>query len=81
MRNQQASLRNLEHHVAQIAKSLAKCPQESLLSNNKEVNPSESLKVVILRSGSKLPSPQEKQLVGVESTKVNPPLLTQINYI
>lgn len=55
VRKQQASLQNLEHQVAQIANTLAKHPQGSLLSNT-EVNPQESLKAAALRSGKDLVS-------------------------
>lgn len=60
MRNQQASLKNLEQHVVQISRSLVECPQGSLPSKM-EVNPPKSLKAIILRSGKELPPPYEKQ--------------------
>lgn len=60
MRNQQASLRNLEHQMVQIAKTLTERPQGSLWSNI-EVNPRKSFKAVTLRSNKELVSPQVQE--------------------
>lgn len=55
LRNQQASLQNLEHQVVQITKTLAEHPQ-GLLPSNTKVNPWESRKAVTLRNDKDLSS-------------------------
>ncbi|XP_027338257.1 uncharacterized protein LOC113852214 [Abrus precatorius] len=50
LRNQQASIHNLENQLGQISRLLSERPQESLPSNT-ETNPKEQVKAVTLRSG------------------------------
>ncbi|XP_039143939.1 uncharacterized protein LOC120281068 [Dioscorea cayenensis subsp. rotundata] len=60
MKNTNATVRNLEHHMAQISKLIEERLPGFLPSNTK-VNPQESLKSVTLRSGKQLQGPIEKE--------------------
>ncbi|XP_048228900.1 uncharacterized protein LOC125369783 [Ricinus communis] len=55
LRNQQASIQNLESQIGQISKMLSKRPQGSLPSTT-ESNPREHCKAITLRSGKQLSS-------------------------
>ncbi|XP_022857778.1 uncharacterized protein LOC111378774 [Olea europaea var. sylvestris] len=52
--NQQASIKNLEQHVGQIAAALSGRAQGTLPSNT-EINPKEQVKAITTRSGVQLP--------------------------
>lgn len=60
MRNTNANVRNLEHHMAQMSKLNEKQLLDSL-PRNTEVNPKEFLKVVTWRSGKQLQGPTEDE--------------------
>ncbi|XP_027348020.1 uncharacterized protein LOC113859445 [Abrus precatorius] len=66
LRNQQASIHNLENQLGQISRLLSERPQGSL-PDNTETNPKEQVKVVTLRSGKTL---QEKGKQEVEKLVV-----------
>lgn len=60
MRNTNTTVRNLEHHIAQISKLIEERFSSSL-PNNMEIHPMESLKAMTLRSGKQLQGPIVKE--------------------
>ena len=64
--NQEASIRNLENQVGQLAKLMAKRPQGSL-PNNTEPNPKEQCKAIMLRSRRKVENEELKRKADKES--------------
>ena len=53
MRNQEASIHNLEKQIGQLAKAFSERQQDSLLGNT-EINRREHVKAVTFRSGKEL---------------------------
>ncbi|KAL5560451.1 hypothetical protein UlMin_036662 [Ulmus minor] len=64
-RNQCASIRNLEHQVAEISKLLTERAQETFPSNT-ERNPREEAKAITLRSGKELEKSKEASKQAIE---------------
>ncbi|XP_039119526.1 uncharacterized protein LOC120255785 [Dioscorea cayenensis subsp. rotundata] len=64
MRNTNATVRNLEHHIAQMSKIIEERLPGSLPSST-EVNPKESRKVITLRSGKQLSGPTAERSMTI----------------
>lgn len=60
LRNQYASIHNLEIQIGQIEKLISEKPQWKLFGNT-EINPREKVNLIIWRSGKELPRGQENK--------------------
>ncbi|XP_048229148.1 uncharacterized protein LOC125369886 [Ricinus communis] len=74
LRNQQASIHNLENQICQISKMMAET-QLGTLPNNTESKPREHVKAITLRSGkqlsSSIPILDDDDVVQVDSNRKN----------